>query len=206
MIMKFLGIFLSAFVGIFIVFWEEVFAHPGNTAADGCHYCRTNCDKWGEAWNQRHCHGGSSSFSFQAAEPAIPDCPTNSFYDSSSKQCSCYAGYAPSLSRSRCIEIPLNAHAVDSKTDVWRCNSGYEEVANGCIAVKKANTITKSERSKEPSCPYNQYYSNTKKKCYCKANAYCGYFSEYDFTDLLHFGGFLLVGFAGGAYVMRRRK
>lgn len=22
-------------------------AHPGRTAADGCHYCRTNCDKWG---------------------------------------------------------------------------------------------------------------------------------------------------------------
>lgn len=33
-----------------------VSAHPGNTAADGCHYCRTNCDKWGVAWNERHCH------------------------------------------------------------------------------------------------------------------------------------------------------
>lgn len=31
-------------------------AHPGNTAADGCHYCRTNCDKWGVHWNERHCH------------------------------------------------------------------------------------------------------------------------------------------------------
>lgn len=35
-----------------------VFAHPGNTASDGCHYCRTNCDSWGVAWNERHCHGG----------------------------------------------------------------------------------------------------------------------------------------------------
>lgn len=32
------------------------FAHPGNTAADGCHYCRTNCDYWGVPWNERHCH------------------------------------------------------------------------------------------------------------------------------------------------------
>ena len=31
-------------------------AHPGNTASDGCHYCRTRCDYWGVAWNQRHCH------------------------------------------------------------------------------------------------------------------------------------------------------
>ncbi len=34
-------------------------AHPGNTASDGCHFCRTNCSSWGVAWNQRHCHGGS---------------------------------------------------------------------------------------------------------------------------------------------------
>ena len=35
-------------------------AHPGNTAADGCHYCRTNCDKWGVTWNERHCHNAKS--------------------------------------------------------------------------------------------------------------------------------------------------
>jgi hypothetical protein len=38
-------------------------AHPGRTAADGCHYCRTNCDQWGVAWNERHCHGGGGSSS-----------------------------------------------------------------------------------------------------------------------------------------------
>ena len=32
-------------------------AHPGNRAADGCHYCRTNCTKWGEVAGERHCHG-----------------------------------------------------------------------------------------------------------------------------------------------------
>lgn len=31
--------------------------HPGRTASDGCHYCRTNCDKWGVPWGVRHCHG-----------------------------------------------------------------------------------------------------------------------------------------------------
>ena len=34
------------------------FAHPGNTAADGCHHCWTNCPKWGEVYGERHCHGG----------------------------------------------------------------------------------------------------------------------------------------------------
>lgn len=36
----------------------EIYAHPGRTASDGCHYCRTNCSSWGVAWNARHCHGG----------------------------------------------------------------------------------------------------------------------------------------------------
>lgn len=36
------------------------FAHPGRTAADGCHYCRTNCDNWGVAWNERHCHNAKA--------------------------------------------------------------------------------------------------------------------------------------------------
>ena len=45
-----LGILLLCFT------LAPTFAHPGNTAADGCHYCRTNCDEWGVAWNVRHCH------------------------------------------------------------------------------------------------------------------------------------------------------
>lgn len=32
-------------------------AHPGRTASDGCHYCRTNCSSWGVPANARHCHG-----------------------------------------------------------------------------------------------------------------------------------------------------
>ena len=39
---------------------SQALAHPGNTAADGCHYCRTNCAKWGEVAGARHCHGQKS--------------------------------------------------------------------------------------------------------------------------------------------------
>lgn len=45
------------FVGVAPFF---VSAHPGRTASDGCHYCRTNCDYWGVPWNERHCHGGTT--------------------------------------------------------------------------------------------------------------------------------------------------
>ena len=40
----------------FSQFWV---AHPGRTASDGCHYCWTNCDRWGEAEGARHCHGNN---------------------------------------------------------------------------------------------------------------------------------------------------
>jgi len=51
-------VFLYLFLFVFVPIAN---AHPGRTASDGCHYCRTNCDSWEVAWNQRHCHGGGSS-------------------------------------------------------------------------------------------------------------------------------------------------
>ena len=50
---------------VLLLFPITVSAHPGNTASDGCHYCRTNCDKWGEVWNARHCHGGGSAVIYE---------------------------------------------------------------------------------------------------------------------------------------------
>ncbi len=41
-------------------------AHPGRTASDRCHYCRTNCSSWGVQWDARHCHNGSSSYTKSA--------------------------------------------------------------------------------------------------------------------------------------------
>lgn len=31
-------------------------SHPGNTDANGCHTCRTNCEKWGLEYGEYHCH------------------------------------------------------------------------------------------------------------------------------------------------------
>jgi endonuclease YncB( thermonuclease family) len=53
------SLLLFSILYFFVV--SPVEAHPGKTAADGCHYCRTNCDKWGVPWGERHCHGGGSA-------------------------------------------------------------------------------------------------------------------------------------------------
>lgn len=54
-------IVILVFLLLTLVFIAPVSAHPGRTASDGCHYCRTNCDRWGVPWNARHCHGGYST-------------------------------------------------------------------------------------------------------------------------------------------------
>jgi micrococcal nuclease len=44
-------------------------AHPGRTDANGGHYCRTNCDKWGYGYGEYHSHdggGGSTGGSYIA--------------------------------------------------------------------------------------------------------------------------------------------
>ena len=49
--------YISLIALILLTFIPQAQAHPGAWAPDGCHYCRTNCDGWGEEWNVRHCHG-----------------------------------------------------------------------------------------------------------------------------------------------------
>jgi len=51
---------LTSCIGIFVLL-SPALAHPGRTASDGCHYCRTNCSSWGVAYGERHCN---SDFTF----------------------------------------------------------------------------------------------------------------------------------------------
>lgn len=67
------------FTVVFFLLFTSVsisYAHPGNTAADGCHYCRTNCAKWGEVEGERHCHGGSKPSTAAPAQVAPQTKPT----------------------------------------------------------------------------------------------------------------------------------
>lgn len=59
-------------VALFFSSPNTLFAHPGRTASDGCHYCRTNCASWGEVQGARHCHGGYSPPSTYTAPTATP--------------------------------------------------------------------------------------------------------------------------------------
>lgn len=75
--LEILSILLAVMFSTVFLFSDVALAHPGNTAADGCHYCRTNCDKWGVPWNERHCHGGSTIPAPTPKPDPVPPTPTN---------------------------------------------------------------------------------------------------------------------------------
>ena len=54
-------------------------AHPGRTDSNGCHTCRTNCEKWGLAYGEYHCHnGGGTSSSGGTSAPSTSGSSTPS--------------------------------------------------------------------------------------------------------------------------------
>ena len=48
--------FFWALLLFVLIFPLLAFAHPGGRDANGCHVCRTNCDKYGVLFNAKHCH------------------------------------------------------------------------------------------------------------------------------------------------------
>lgn len=137
-----------------------VLAHPGNTASDGAHYCRTNCDYWGVPWNQRHSHGGGSSYAPSYnnyySSPVISACPSNSYESGGS--CKCNYGYV--VDGGQCVsgntycssELGIMS-TYDSLTNSCKCMSGYEIGALGLCTYK-------SNYSKYSSSLYSNLYSD----------------------------------------------
>lgn len=61
----------------------------------------------------------------------------------------CEEGFAHTLDGSKCVQIPPNAHAVDSKTDIWLCNEGYREVSNGCEEIEIVEEVVNEDSEEE---------------------------------------------------------
>ncbi len=47
---------LALALALFLSFPAGAFAHSGRTDAQGGHYCRTNCEKWGYEYGTYHYH------------------------------------------------------------------------------------------------------------------------------------------------------
>lgn len=155
------------------IFWWLTFAHPWNTAADGCHYCRTNCDYRWVAWNQRHCHWWSTYVTPTYTSPTYTTptytqtCWVNSY--SSNWSCVCYAWYTwkyPTISSNydcvlkktpteQCQEQYWYNATAWTISDTCMCKVGYEWSSDRTYCkLKTVNT-----------CWLNSYLSNGKCSC-----------------------------------------
>lgn len=66
-------------IGLLLLGTQPVKAHPGRTDSNGCHVCRTNCDKWGLSTGEYHCHnGGSSSTTSNSSNSSVSNSVSNS--------------------------------------------------------------------------------------------------------------------------------
>lgn len=100
---------------------KPVFAHPGKTASDGCHYCRTNCSKWGEVEGERHCHGGAEPVKEAVVAPPAPKV---SVLKPSLKPIQVSTPKPASSSKPPAITVKCSA-ATDSKCPA-HCNAGND--------------------------------------------------------------------------------
>lgn len=159
-------------------------AHPGNTASDGCHYCRTNCTSWGEVWNARHCHGGGSSYynnydyNFDSYDydfdydyniyDTTPTCPSMSYYDSISGNCKCYSGYVVDtnyLGDQVCVSGDSYC------SDLYGYHSSYDYSSSGCKCdyghALNGGKCESYDDICEDKYGYNAEYNILNDKCEC---------------------------------------
>lgn len=81
--------------------------------------------------NVLKCESGFFKDSNGECQPEIKTITSNNQIKVKEKTCS--TGQALSLDKTYCVTIPKNSHVVESDTDVWLCDEGFEEKNNRCI-------------------------------------------------------------------------
>ena len=98
--LKIVGIFILC---LLLITPNEVSAHPGRTDANGCHYCRTNCEQWGLSYGEYHCHNGSGS-STSSSSSQNNSISTYNYNNSSSSSISSYTEPEPPKSNDNTLK------------------------------------------------------------------------------------------------------
>lgn len=163
---------------LFLFSGSIIFAHPGRTASDGCHYCRTNCDDWGVEWNERHCHGGSSTST--PAPVYTPRSTTIPVYTKTPTPKPTVYVSCSDISDSQCPNHCTMGNDIDccgnNSSYHWLENQGcYPKVLN-CSAIKDNQCSWYcTEGNDADCCEQNlssyQWYEN--RGCYPKEEAQC---------------------------------
>ncbi len=132
--------FLLAVPLVLLLVTAEVVAHPGRTAADGCHYCRTNCEGWNVEANERHCHDdGAASGGEQPRPPATGGATWRGLVVAAEHRCSPYDRDAYPYPSNIEAQIADQLGGMWSPYDGTRFSSLRESDIEHVIAVSEAH-------------------------------------------------------------------
>lgn len=124
-------------ITIIILIPTKVLAHPGRLDSKGCHYCRTNCAKWGLEIDEYHCHEGGT-YSNSKGE----------IYDESGAKIS--DGNSSSDEQEESEEYNNNS----SSEDKSYANNGNKQSYNNSVNNTKQETSGTIQKSKDISLKY----------------------------------------------------
>lgn len=158
--------YLLIIVVIMIVcFTPNVYAHPGRTDSNGCHTCRTNCERWGLSYGQYHCHnGGSSSRSNSSSRSSSNYSAPSYVYGCTDKDS---INYNPSANKDNGSCIKKVNGCTDSNAYNYNENANVDD--GSCIAKiygckdSKANNYNYNANTSDGSCLYTKYEVKYKK-------------------------------------------
>ena len=76
---------IASMIIVLLMMITPISAHPGRTDANGGHYCRTNCAKWGLRDGEYHYHNGGGSSSSSSSDSSSSSSSTDSGSSSTSQ-------------------------------------------------------------------------------------------------------------------------
>lgn len=126
-------------ITIIILVPTKVLAHPGRLDSKGCHYCRTNCAKWGLEIDEYHCHEGGT-YSNSKGE----------IYDESGTKIS--DGNSSSDEQKESGEYNNNNNS--SSEDTSYANNGNKQSYNNSVNNTKQETSETIQKSEDTSLKY----------------------------------------------------
>ena len=160
--MRKISLYFIVFIFVcFYIFPISVFAHPGNTDGNGCHYCRTNCAKWGLANGQYHCHNGGSSGSNSSSSSSSSNNYVVKSSDNTIKNV-VIGGYELSFDSDNKSSVKISGTKLEMSVNLNDSKATYEISGNNELKIgdNEVTIIVTAENGNKKTYIVNVYRKN----------------------------------------------
>lgn len=149
--MKKRSIVLIIFIIFISLFYTNVYAHPGGKDKNGCHVCKTNCEKWNVPYGVKHCHNSDGSVTVANSNKSSSTNSNKRNYtigkNSSNSNTTVKSNVVKnnSTKKSNIIKNNTTSKSNTTKSNVVKSNT-----------AKKSNTVKSNSKSTKTSYDYKK--------------------------------------------------